>query len=132
MPIKPENRTRYPKDWKTAIVPRIRERSGDQCECHGECGFWHYDVDGKQYDSEIMLNRRRPIRCEAVNRKPHPVTKSMVVLTVGHLNHKPEENGDENLKHWCQRCHLRYDAREHQRNARKTRFKKIGQEDMGL
>ena len=31
MPIKPENRARYPKDWK-AIVAQVRERSGDKCE----------------------------------------------------------------------------------------------------
>jgi hypothetical protein len=31
MPIRPENRRRYPKDWK-AIVAQVRERSGDRCE----------------------------------------------------------------------------------------------------
>ena len=31
MPIRPENRGRYPGDWK-AIVERIRCRSGDCCE----------------------------------------------------------------------------------------------------
>lgn len=82
MPIKPENAARYPKNWKKEIVPRIRLRSGDVCECHGECGLWHYEVDGRQHDSEIMLNRRSPMRCTAVNRQPHPVTKSMVVLTL--------------------------------------------------
>lgn len=132
MPIKPENAARYPKNWKREIVPRIRERSGNRCECLGECGLFHYDVDGRQHDSEIMLNRRAPIRCTAVNRQVHPVTKSMVVLTVGHLNHTPEDCRDEVLKHWCQRCHLRYDAREHQKNARVTRFKKVGQGDLGL
>lgn len=72
------------------------------------------------------------MRCTAVNRQPHPVTKSMVVLTVGHLNHTPEDCRDEVLKHWCQRCHLRYDSSHHQKNARVTRFKKKGQEDLGL
>lgn len=132
MPIKPENVARYPKDWKKVVVPRIRARSGDRCECLGECGLFHYGVDGRQHDSEIMLNRRTPIRCEALNRQAHPVTKSMVVLTVAHLNHTPEDCRDEVLRHMCQRCHLRYDSSHHQKNARVTRFKKIGQEDFGL
>jgi hypothetical protein len=32
------------------------------------------------------------------------------VLTVAHLNHDPQDCRDENLKAFCQRCHLRYDA----------------------
>lgn len=39
MPIKPENKARYPKDWK-AISKAIRERSGGRCECHGEPAKW--------------------------------------------------------------------------------------------
>lgn len=41
MPIRPENRGRYPKDWK-AISERIRfVRAKGQCECTGECGDDH-------------------------------------------------------------------------------------------
>lgn len=32
-----------------------------------------------------------------------------IVLTVAHLNHKPEDCADENLKAGCQRCHNIYD-----------------------
>lgn len=74
----------------------------------------------------VSLNRR-PIRCEAVNGEPHPVTNSKVVLTVGHLNHEPEDCRPEVLKHWCQRCHLRYDRDHHQANARRTRERKSPQ-----
>ena len=31
MPIRPENRARYPKDWKR-IADTIRERAGQRCE----------------------------------------------------------------------------------------------------
>ena len=31
MPIRPENRARYPKDW-TSIAAAIRERAGQRCE----------------------------------------------------------------------------------------------------
>ena len=91
MPIRPENLARYPRDWKTVIVPRVRERSGNRCECTGHCGLDH---DG---------------RCAAVNGEPHPTTGSKVVLTVMHLDHMPENNGDDNLLHGCQQCHNRYD-----------------------
>lgn len=92
MPIRPENLARYPKDWKTVVVPRIRARSGNRCECTGQCGLDH---DG---------------RCQALNGEAHPTTGSKVVLTVMHLDHQPEHNDDTNLLHGCQQCHNRYDA----------------------
>lgn len=85
MPIRPENKARYPKDWK-AVVARVRARSGGQCE---------FEIDG--------------VRCTARNGEPHPITGSKVVLTVAHLDHMPENCSDENLKDACQRCHNRYD-----------------------
>ena len=86
MPIRPENRSRYPSDWP-AISRRIRVRAGDRCE--GSPAFPD---------------------CRAENGKPHPVTGSMVVLTVAHLDHQPENCDDANLRAWCQRCHNVYDA----------------------
>lgn len=97
VPIKPENRARYPKDWK-AIVAQVRERSGDKCE--GSPAFPD---------------------CRAGNGYPHPVTGSNVVLTTGHLNHEPEDCSLSNLKHWCQRCHLVYDSKHHTQTAYRTR-----------
>lgn len=92
MPIRAENRDRYPKDWK-AISKRIRqERAQGRCECSGECGVDH---DG---------------RCTARNGEPHPFTGARVVLTVAHKDHRPENCAEENLAAWCQRCHNRYDA----------------------
>lgn len=86
MPIRPENRARYPKEWK-AISLRIRsERAGWRCE------------GSPAYPD-----------CRAEHGQPHPVTGGKVVLTVGHLDHIPEHCGDENLKAWCQRCHNTYD-----------------------
>jgi len=85
MPIRPENKARYPKDWK-AISLRIREAAGNRCE--GSPAFPD---------------------CRAENGKPHPVTGSRVVLTVAHLDHQPENCADDNLKAWCQKCHNTYD-----------------------
>lgn len=96
MPIRPENKDRYPKDWKTVVVPRIRARSGNRCECTGQCGmtFGHVHV-----------------RCGAWNGMPiDEIEGPKIVLTVMHLNHQPEDCRDENLLHACQGCHNRYDA----------------------
>ncbi len=85
MPIRPENRARYPADWKD-ISRGLRETRGNRCE--GSPAF--------------------PL-CRAVNGKPHPVTGSRVVLTVAHLDHRPENCDPDNLRVWCQRCHNVYD-----------------------
>ena len=97
MPIRLENKDRYPDDWKQ-IVERIRRRSGDRCE------------GSPAYPD-----------CRALNGCRHPITESIVVLTVGHLDHMPENCDDDNLKHWCQRCHLTYDAKHHSQTAYMTR-----------
>lgn len=103
MPIRPENRDRYPADW-AAISKRIREaRAEGRCECRGECRTGHTS------------------RCRARNGKPHPITGSTVVLTVAHLDHTPENCDDANLKAMCNRCHLAYDAAHHTATARRTR-----------
>ena len=80
MPIRPENRARYPKNWK-AISLSIRERARWRCE-------W----------------------CPAAQGERHPVTGAVVILTVAHLDHTPENCDPSNLKALCQRCHNRYDA----------------------
>lgn len=108
MPIKPENKGRYPKNWK-AISAAIRERAGGRCECHGECGL-HRTTPG-------------PRRCVERHGEPAKWANGKVVLTVAHLNHQPEDCRPENLKAMCQRCHLRYDHDHHQKNAYQTRRK---------
>jgi len=117
MPIKPENKSKYPPDWMTRIRPAILERAGHCCE-----------------GSETYPD------CRAMNGQHHPVTGSKVVLTVGHVNHDPEDNRflaarpddgtpvwdhrDNNLVAWCQRCHLTHDAPHHAMNAGMTRMQK--------
>ena len=102
-PIRPENRDRYPDDWKQ-ISLRIRTvRAAGRCECAGECGVDHAG------------------RCTAENGQPHPVTGSKVVLTTAHRDHTPENVDDANLFAACQRCHLRYDRDHHRATAAATR-----------
>ena len=92
------------------ISSRIRhERAGGRCECRGECGTDHADLD----------HQLRRGRCTARNGQPHPITGSRVVLTVSHhLDHQPENCDDDNLRAMCQKCHLNYDAEEHRRSRR--------------
>jgi hypothetical protein len=97
MPVKPENRCRYPANWRD-IVAQVRERSGNRCEGSPD----HPD-------------------CRAANGEPHPETGSKVVLTTAHLDHTPEHCDLGNLRHWCQRCHLHYDRHHHAQTAYATR-----------
>jgi hypothetical protein len=103
MPIRPENRARYPKNWP-AISRRVRfERAAGRCECTGQCGTDHAG------------------RCLAVHGQQNPDTGSHVILTVAHLDHTPENCDDANLLAACQRCHLRYDRDHHHATAAATR-----------
>lgn len=104
MPIRPENRARYPKDWK-AISLRIRsERAGWACE-----------------GSPAWPD------CRARHGEPHPETGSVVVLTVAHLDHTPENCTDDNLKAMCQRCHNTYDMATRRAGIRKRADEACGQ-----
>ena len=113
MPIRKENRDRYPSDWK-AISQRVRfDRAGGRCECEGECGLRHVVNDeGAQLDlpPSCWIPSVPGGRCAAMNGEKHPTTKSVVVLTVAHLDHTPENCDNDNLKAMCQRCHNSYDA----------------------
>ncbi len=81
MPIKPENKARYPADWKLRSRFVRFVRAGNKCE-------W----------------------CGAKNHEPHPITGSRVVLTTAHVHdRRPESASLLNLAALCQRCHLNHD-----------------------
>ena len=99
MPIRPENRALYPKDWKQ-ISDQIRfTRARRRCE--------FLTLDGK--------------RCTAHHGRPHPHTGSIVVLTVAHLDHDPRNSDPSNLRAGCQCCHNRYDRAHRIETAAATR-----------
>lgn len=120
MPIKPENRARYPPDWPE-ISRRIRfERAGGRCECRGECGIDHAkenDAYGFCLPGYVGYPDEQ---CNAAHGRSHHVTGSIVVLTVAHLDHQPENCAEDNLRAMCQRCHLAYDAEQHAQTWRMT------------
>jgi len=117
MPIRPENRARYPADWK-AISDRIRfERAAGKCECHGECGHDHFH---EQIEAS-GVDEFDETRCTAMHDAPHPITGSHTVLTVAHLDHQLDDHTDANLRAMCQRCHLAFDRAQHAQSAYYTR-----------
>jgi hypothetical protein len=93
-------------------------------------------IDYKKYSHDWKLRSkfirffRANNRCEvcgAKNYEPHPVTGSIVILTVAHLDHNIKNNSFFNLKAMCQKCHLTYDAKHHARN---RKLNKIGKNQL--
>jgi 5-methylcytosine-specific restriction endonuclease McrA len=102
MPIRPENKHRYPQDWKTRSRFVRFYRAKNRCE-------W----------------------CGAENYQPHPITGSKVVLTVAHVfDDRPEASGLLNLAALCQKCHNGHDAKARRQGIKERLHKKSGQ--MGL
>lgn len=123
MPIREENRGRYPKDWPE-ISKAIRERASNTCEQCGApngcdilrglefgdrvayavpCGIGAHTFDA---DTGECLGVRL-----VQDLKRWGWREVRVVLTVAHLDHQPENCDPSNLRAWCQRCHNRYDAK---------------------
>ena len=99
MPIRPENKARYPKNWKTEIRPSILERANNRCEfCGRQNHTWFFNEKTK-----------KTVR---------------VVLTVAHLDHQPENCDPSNLRALCQRCHNQYDAAHRAETRRKIKENK--------
>lgn len=93
MPIRPENKDRYPKDWKLRSRFVRFYRAKNKCE-------W----------------------CGAKNGHLHPITGSRVVLTTAHIyDHRPEACSLLNLAALCQRCHNKHDAKQRRANKIKRR-----------
>lgn len=93
MPIRPENRKRYPKDWK------LRSRFVRFIRGKGKCE-----------------------NCGAEHGKPNPVTGAKVVLTTAHVHDdRPEAASLLNLAGLCQLCYNRLDAKNRARGRKERR-----------
>jgi hypothetical protein len=93
------DRSRYPDNWKQLSEWIRFVRAAGKCE------------GSPAYPD-----------CRAEHGKAHPVTGANVLLTTAHLDHDPTNCAHENLRAWCQRCHLTYDAELHARHAASTRY----------
>ena len=110
----PIDYSKYPPNWKTEIVPAIRERSGNRCEGDACTGFQGEGRCNAPNGRWIVRNEERPWEWQTAI-EPESVEGSvLVVLTTAHLDHDEENHAVslDRLRHLCQRCHLRYDAAE--------------------
>ena len=104
MPIRPEMRDRYPEDWERRSRFVIQYRARNRCE-------W----------------------CGAVNRRPHPITGSPVVLSAAHVyDHRPENASLLNLAALCQLCHNRHDAPVRRAGVHLRWMQRSGQRELDL
>lgn len=124
-PIRPENRDRYPADWP-AIRTRILARAHHRCEwCGKPNGRDVLCSDDRWCD---YLGRWWNYQGKLAGMPPLGTTQPVrIVLTIAHLDHTPENCGEANLRALCQRCHLRYDSKQHQDTASRTRDTQAGQ-----
>lgn len=117
MPIRPELRVFYPRDWPQ-ISRRVRfERAAGMCQ---RCGRPHGMTvrclpDGRWFDPARHTWRngrgrlaRWPDLVESVE-----VRQTRVILAAAHLDHDPSNNRLRNLKSLCQRCHMIHDRPHH-------------------
>lgn len=130
---------KYHPEWKTRIRPEILERDGHCCKfckvpnktwvCRGKWG----DVEVWQNDDGQIFSAKdgSPLGDSYVGDvwdKRRILTK--IVLTIAHLDHDKTNNDYENLAALCQKCHLGIDLKHHMKNARETRTKKKGLQDL--
>lgn len=144
MPIAKEFRKFYGATWRNVTRPRILKRAGYKCEqCQKpdrkqvwvyDVGMgagqywtfqvkplvsqlWHYCIHGGGTGNFRLYKGEDLARCRRIR----------VVLGVAHLNHKPGDDRDENLKALCQWCHLNYDKIHHRetRAARKDKARPL-------
>ena len=117
MPIKPENKAKYPVNWKE-IRADILERAGHKCE--GSPAYPYCRVpNGHFRNNDTGHVTSNIVDAEAWHWDGESVTK--IVLTIAHLNHDETDCRPENLKAWCQKCHLTYDAKLHAQHSNETR-----------
>ena len=122
MPIRPENRDRYPPNWRE-ISAAVREEAGQKCEwCSAPNGVmirrglthdgrhvWR-EASASAYENGYCADNGSEVADSGEDTCDYrPAVR--VVLTVAHLDHQPENCERSNLKALCQRCHNRYDAK---------------------
>lgn len=117
MPIRPEMRERYPKDWKlrSRFVRFVRARG--RCEwCGVEHGALGYRRDGEWHALPVAISqasidptkRGDIIQCSDGS----TVRIVQIILTTAHVyDDRPEASGLLNLAALCQKCHNDHDAK---------------------
>ncbi len=102
MPIRPDLKDRYPKNWATVIRPAILERAGHRCEWCGVPNHVYRLGRTNRWTDDLGQTETWLLDGE-------PVTR--IVLTIAHVvDVSPENCAEDNLLALCQRCHNTLDA----------------------
>lgn len=132
MPIKPENRSLYPPDWPM-ISRRIRTgRAKNRCEV---CGVRNYSVgyrlngifhclSAPPFKHPLGLSdylAARELQDHYNNSCDQDPPSIVIVLTVAHLDHNPQNCHPKNLLCMCQHDHNIYDRAHRNETIRITR-----------
>ena len=148
MPLRPDVRHFYGREWRTITRPRILARAQNRCEgCLKPDGETVHTISGRYDTGEAFMLWRLPSRggrglpwntqagwparmkdyIEALGAPVMDRRKIRVVLTVAHMDHDAQvgRHDPARLAALCQRCHLTYDAPFHARNAAATRRRKM-------
>jgi hypothetical protein len=140
MPVSAEKQKLYPggslrsAEWR-AIVARICHRAGNRCEI---CGVANHALGGRASDGTfhpalptgdngLRLTWPAPGEWAWVEGIDAKLRIIRIVCTTMHLNHDTTDNGDENLKFGCQRCHNLHDAAFRRANALRAQHLRSGQ-----
>lgn len=102
IPIAARKRREYPADWPELSRTIRFRRAGGLCEF-------------------CRMARHGEV---------HPLTGSLVILTVAHLDHDHRRGDPNDLAAMCQRCHNIYDGPLRRRNAARTRRAKRAARDL--
>jgi hypothetical protein len=145
MPIKAENRSRYPADWK-AISHAAKERAGWRC-VHPGCTARHYafgEWDGERWlehghvghELHGAFQQAKQMAADTqwsrYGDDPEAPKVLVIVLTTAHLDHDPANCAPANLAPMCQRHHLAYDHQLHQTNSYMTRRERANTMELPL
>lgn len=144
MPISAEKMKLYPggsiksAEWQE-IRERVRARAGNRCE---KCGVENHSLGGRLNSGKFLKAQPKGDNgLRLVWPKPgeewwcgdgEPIKLRIIkiVCTVAHFDNHLTDHSDDNLRFWCQQCHLRHDARQHAESARLTRRRKASQVDI--
>lgn len=121
MPIRPENKSRYPKNWKQ-VRERIQKRAGDKCEW---CGVPNHHWVTRLANGFRSYSIEQIADGAAASEDIDELVK--IICTTAHLDHTPENCEDDNLAFLCQKCHNQYDAKHRAAGKRERKDKSSGQ-----
>jgi len=136
MPIRPELRPLYPPHWRELSSCVRFDRAGGRCQ---RCARPHLTLvrclpDGRWFDERAATWRDRRGRMarwpDLVEATAFRMTR--VVLAAAHIDGNPTNNRLNNLRAFCQRCHMLHDRPRHLAQRRITYRRRLAIGDLFL